>query len=375
MSFTHSVESVHHIFETLMAHLKENDKLLNTDGIFRVSSSGATHLDLARAIAKGESINLEDFSAYDCANALKAILYNTSLLPEGDPRVKAYCVRAREIYDTDTIQHGTVFLDFIKQLEGGSATDQKIAQIYNWAIEISQMTALKEQHNRMSPNNLAIVWVPGILNSMNTQMDPMTQLGFIPLITADMTNCIESGLNVKLDQVLQSKQSTIQQANTNFDIANRFMSVASSKLVELSGQLIKDKTILEEYRRKMESGKLPKDQRKVLESIVKELEIRLESLETLMRQNKQIAQKQLSIVVKHESYIKDLRSSCERLTQLQKGASASDLKQDSGAKKSSLVRFSKFDLKDPSAASSPESASEGKSTKKEKNRKKSSKKG
>lgn len=117
MPFTHSVDSVHHVFETLMAHLKENDKLLNTDGIFRVSSSGAVHLDLASAIAKGEKINLDDFSAYDCANALKAILYNTNLLPEGDPRVKAYCVRAREIYDVDTVGHETVFLDFTKQLE------------------------------------------------------------------------------------------------------------------------------------------------------------------------------------------------------------------------------------------------------------------
>ncbi|HRE33157.1 MAG TPA: hypothetical protein PLD88_14365, partial [Candidatus Berkiella sp.] len=84
------------------------------------------------AIQKHQAIDWTQYSAYDCANALKYKLLQVKLLPATDERVKALVEKLGN-------NSGT-FLEFINSLNM-TDNDRQIAQIFNIALDISRRTA------------------------------------------------------------------------------------------------------------------------------------------------------------------------------------------------------------------------------------------
>lgn len=313
MALEGPVESTLKVFQTIHAYIQKNPGLMNTKGIFRISSSGFTHKELAEAIARGEKVNLNEFSPYDLVNALKVRLFENKLFPQGDERVRAF---SEKLSAKDPGEEKSLFNDFMESL-GDSEEDRMISEIYHIAIDISRLVALKEEHNSMSPNNLAIVWVPSIVNTLNLDLDPLAQLSFTTMLTEDFASMISMGLEKKLTEVVGLSRLAMEQAEAAFEVANQYINLASGKMTTIASKLGQAKETLASYEAKLKNKATPREQKKLIKTVIADLQSRVDSLSGQMRQNKEVAQRQLSVVVNHEKQMAGLRSSCDRLLHME----------------------------------------------------------
>lgn len=306
------VEQTLRVFETIDAHFKANPKLLNTDGIFRISSAGRKHIELAEAIQAKQEINWDQYSVHDCANALKYVLLQVRLLPAQDERVQLFM---------DLIQDPNNHQKALKQfIEGLHNTENELqtARIINIALDICRRTTIQEKYNRMSPKNLSVVWGPAFQHCFNMEPkgdDLSSQIFF----TMNQLNpAIEEGIRFDLPKVVpvvvDHMKRTITEAAELYKNSQAMLVIANNKMTQLRMQQKELQKIIEVKMSLLKKGGLSRQEKKDLKNnIIPKLKAEIINLEIQVNNWKIEAKRFLDIVVHYEEQSKDLTDSFDRL--------------------------------------------------------------
>ncbi|MCS5710534.1 RhoGAP domain-containing protein [Candidatus Berkiella aquae] len=299
------------VFESINAHFLAHPELLNTDGIFRISSGGRTHIDLVENIQNHKKIDWTQYSAYDLANALKYTLLQVKLLPATDVRVKSL---------VEKLESGNsqgAFLDFINSLDTNN-NDREIAQILNIALDISRRTAIQQKYNRMTPLNLAVVWGPAIQDSLSMEpagKDLHANVFFtMNLVNPAVEEAIEAGLAKVVPEVLELRQRTLADAEAAYQGATAMLKIAAPKMEALRMQEMELQKALAVHESMLEKGKLSRAEKKKLKNeIIPEYKKAIETLQKQLDNWKVEAKRHLKIMTGFEELFKLITGSCDRL--------------------------------------------------------------
>lgn len=306
------VEQTLHVFETIDAHFKANPGLLNTDGIFRISSAGRKHIDLAEAIERNSKIDWAQYSAHDCANALKYVLLQKRLLAAQDERVQAFMEMIKDDKTNDK-----VFLEFINSLYK-SEDDKNIAKIANIALDICRRTAIQENHNRMSPKNLAVVWGPAFQHCFNMEPkgDDFTAQVFFTMnqLNPALEKCISQGLPEVVPSLLTMKRRMVDDAAREYQGSQRMLNIADEKMARLRQQQIELQKALDVKIAILKKGGLTRKEKKDLKNVtIPKLQLDLKALEHQIENWKLEAKRYLHCVTNYGTHTKLLSDSVDRL--------------------------------------------------------------
>lgn len=327
------IEQVLHVFQTIDAHFKANPEILNTDGIFRVSSSGTKHSDLAHAIENNQKIDWSKVSAYDCANAIKYTLIHQVLLAPGDERVKNFIDHIKS--NKDAALNGEALKALIDSLNQNQ-DEITISQILNIALDICRRTTIQEKYNRMSPTNLAVVWGPAFMNCLSmdakaeTAMDEM--LFPAKYLNPAIAECISIELPKAVTEVVQLRKNTLDQAAISYEGAKSILSIADLKMAELMQQMMECQKLLELKQNILKKGRLSKAEKKELrDHIIPEIIRNIEDLKKRIDNWKIEAKRHIKTVSEFNDHRKLLSMSCDRLAEM-----LSDISPDASNDDSSL---------------------------------------
>ncbi len=306
-------EAVLKVFETINTHLLTNTALLNTDGIFRISSAGRKHSDLMTSIINNETINWKNFTAYDCANALKYTLMHHELLPAGDERVADFVVKLKN----PALDSGLALEELIASLTQNDE-ERNIAKTLNVAMDISRRTATQAAHNQMIPSNLAVVFGPGIANVLSLDADVgddvMANMLFpASFLNPAITDLIEMGLPDVVKEIAGIRRNTLENAANAYTGASQMLKIAGKHMAEIFVDLGNANKLLTKYEEILNKSGLPKPAKKDIKTQIAALKGKIENLGRTFQTWKKESQKHLNFVAKFDNYSSGLRESCDRL--------------------------------------------------------------
>lgn len=306
------VEQTLRVFETIDAHFKANPALLNTDGIFRISSAGRKHIDLAEAIQNNHKIDWSQYSAHDCANALKYVLLQVKLLPATDKRVELFMAQIQ-----DAKRDPNALKQLINSLHN-TEDELNVAAILNIGLDICRRTTIQEKYNRMSPTNLAVVWGPAFQHCLNMEPkgnDLMAQVFFtMNQLNPAVEECIVVDLPKVVPAIVDLKRRTITNAADLYKVSQAMLTFSGQKLAQLRQQQIELQNILEVKMSLLKKGGLTRTEKKELKkNTIPTYHKELAELEMQLENWKKEAKRHLITVTEYNEHSIRLTASFDRL--------------------------------------------------------------
>lgn len=306
------VQQVLRVFETIDAHFKAHPELLNTDGIFRISSGGTKHIQLAEAIQSADNpkkIDWNQYSAHDCANALKYVLLQARLLPGSNERVIALSEAIQNSENSDLLK------PFIESLNRNE-DEAQIAKILNIALDICRRTTLQQKYNQMSPYNLSVVWGPCFQHCLNVDPkgdDLHAHIAFMGRINPVIQAGIESGLAKVLPEVVGLRRRTLFEASQMYQTSQALLTQAGQQMAAIRQQQNDFKTVLGIKEDLLKRGKLKHDEKKMFKKQIKDYIRKIALLEMQLQNWKPEAKRHLDYVTKFQERSEKMIGSCDRL--------------------------------------------------------------
>lgn len=313
MSALGPVEQTLRVFETIDDHFKANPALLNTDGIFRISSAGRKHIDLAEAIQNNHNIDWSQYSAHDCANALKYVLLQVKLLPATDKRVELFMAQIQ-----DPKRDPNALKQLINSLDN-TEDELNVAAILNIGLDICRRTTIQEKYNRMSPTNLAVVWGPAFQHCLNMEPksnDLMAQVFFtMNQLNPAVEDCIIVDLPKVVPAIIELRRRTITNAADLYKVSRAMLTFAAQKMAQLRQQQKELKNALVVKTSLLKKGELTRaEKRELKKNTIPKHNNELAELESQLEDWKKEAKRHMQTVVLYDEHSRQLSASFDRLS-------------------------------------------------------------